>query len=70
MIQVGVGLSIMAFLPIFLVRSHEMTIKKRGAVHVHGGRGFRPINTSSPEVSWATGWFRRAETSGGCCGSS
>ena len=30
MIQVGVGLSIMAFLPIFLVRSHEMTIKNAG----------------------------------------
>ena len=30
MIQVGVGLSIMAFLPIFLVRSHEMTIKSAG----------------------------------------
>jgi MFS family permease len=30
MIQVGVGLSIMAFLPIFLVRSHDMTVKNAG----------------------------------------
>ena len=30
MIQVGVGLSIMAFLPIFLVRCHHMTTKEAG----------------------------------------